>query len=122
MTYTLAFAVDDNPENVILAKLVYEDGQGFRPLGGDWLTIWGTVEDREKYITSGREEPLPAVRIRYLESESEQKSTAEVARADGSTISSSPTLKVLSHTTKGSNNYLYIYGEVQNQSNYPSTA
>src|SRR4029078_6171383 len=42
VTYTLQRAVDDKPETTIAAKLVDEDGQGFRPLEDERLTIWGT--------------------------------------------------------------------------------
>lgn len=120
VTITLRIAVDNDYENVIAAKLVYEDGQGSRPVVDDRLTIWGTVEGLETYTdVQGAEVMLPTVHILYLETGSDQESTAEVVSADGSTISGSPTLKVQSHTTRGSKNYLYIYGEVQNQSNYP---
>jgi hypothetical protein len=43
VTYTLRFAVNDNYDNVIVAKLVNKNRQGFRPLDGDWLTIHGKL-------------------------------------------------------------------------------
>lgn len=68
VTYVMRFAVDGDYDSVIVAKLIYEDGEGWRPLESDRVSIWGQVEGRQEYKTVlGQQVIVPSVTVKYIE-------------------------------------------------------